>query len=758
MVTKIKQIFKQAVLRFWSLRVPLIVVCILLAALLCTAQYQDSSRVASAQMTLNYSEASQGLNPNRTRFTTTDLTSDEVLQSTLYNAGLEGQMTVEQLRKAITVEPTDVTNVSSSENYITTSCSISLQLEEPCQHLTAATLLRIFCGSYKDYFMEHYGENQSVFSCTMPDYFDTEPYLRLKSLTLRANQLDRYLTARVSENKSYQDATTGNTFLSLSKQIQNVINYEIPRIQAYILRGGLSADVSSLTAMLQYKLQIEQLDYQEQMAYYNSDNLGIGLYDESMSAIVMIPTLDENSEFYMSRTKTALDTMASDNYSSVLLMSIGGAALVFLGLVLTATFWLPVLMRGVGALVSMFGPSAKVAHANIQKNPRRVAATGTALLIGVTLVATIATGAASAKQTMGEALASRYSVDMIATGDGLKTSAVKEAAQVKGVAATMYAPTATVTAEGVNGGTMSLLLVGVKNTSELAGVMHADLSGVTVGDDTVLLPKYRATSGKEITFGSDAKLRFTAAESNGIAASTEQDGSASASSTNGGVSSSMRLKPVQSDYRRVSSNYDAVAFINTSHFNNGDVTATSHMLLMRVDTQSAGVSLSDVFNKIQDVFSYDSTVSITGPVAQRAQWETIINSMLMLLVALIAVAVLIALIGVANTLSLSVIERTRESATLRAIGMTRGQLRRSLAVEALLLSLVAGVVGVVLGTLFGWLGSYMVFSLYGKTVFPFEWGMNGIVLVVAAIAALLASVFPARRAVKTPPVEALAEA
>ena len=79
-------------------------------------------------------------------------------------------------------------------------------------------------------------------------------------------------------------------------------------------------------------------------------------------------------------------------------------------------------------------------------------------------------------------------------------------------------------------------------------------------------------------------------------------------------------------------------------------------------------------------------------------------------------------------------------------------------VWTLLLSLVAGVVGVVLGTLFGWLGSYMVFSLYGKTVFPFEWGMNGIVLVVAAIAALLASVFPARRAVKTPPVEALAEA
>ena len=54
-------------------------------------------------------------------------------------------------------------------------------------------------------------------------------------------------------------------------------------------------------------------------------------------------------------------------------------------------------MKGVGAFVSMFGPAAKLANANIQKNPRRIAATGTALLIGVTLISTLATGAAAAK-------------------------------------------------------------------------------------------------------------------------------------------------------------------------------------------------------------------------------------------------------------------------------------------------------------------------------------------------------------------------
>ena len=107
-------------------------------------------------------------------------------------------------------------------------------------------------------------------------------------------------------------------------------------------------------------------------------------------------------------------SMASDNYATVLLMAIAGCAFIFLGMVLSATFWLPALMRGIGALVSLAGPSARIAHANIQKNPRRVAATGAALLIGVTLVSTIATGAASAKQTMGEALDRRYSVDMIA--------------------------------------------------------------------------------------------------------------------------------------------------------------------------------------------------------------------------------------------------------------------------------------------------------------------------------------------------------
>ena len=192
-----------------------------------------------------------------------------------------------------------------------------------------------------------------------------------------------------------------------------------------------------------------------------------------------------------------------------------------------------------------------------------------------------------------------------------------------------------------------------------------------------------------------------------------------------------------------------------SHFTNGDLDTNSHTLLVKIN--ETGTTLSGVFDSLQSALSKSTDATVSGPIAERVQWGKTIDSMMMLMVGLIAVAVLIALVGVANTLSLSVIERTRESATLRAIGMTRGQLRRSLGVEALLISLVSGVVGVILGTLFGWLGSYVVFSMYGTVAFPFEWTVNGIVLGVAADASLLASVFPARRAVNTPPVEALAE-
>ncbi|PWG59750.1 ABC transporter permease [Bifidobacterium catulorum] len=453
----------------------------------------------------------------------------------------------------------------------------------------------------------------------------------------------------------------------------------------------------------------------------------------------------------MSRNTAGQASMVDDHYSTVLVMAVGGCALVFLGLIVSAVYWLPRALHGAGAFASLAGPSARIAHANIQKNPRRVAATGAALLIGVTLVSTIATGAASGKATMGEALASRYSVDMIASGDDMTDARASKAAKVKGVTASIYAPTATMNVKDTHGTTITTLVVGVDGADTLRKVMHADLGDTAIGNGTILMPHRSAFGGKDFVFR-NGRVELTPASVSPASGDTAT--SDDARDGKGALTLDVR----QADYRRVSADYAAVAFVNIRHFTDGDLKTDGHMMLMRIDADKAGTTLNDVFTGVQSAFADSAGITVTGPIAERAQWETMIDAMMAMLVGLIAVAVLIALVGVANTLSLSVIERTRESATLRAIGMTRGQLRRSLAIEALLLALVSGLAGVALGTGFGWLGSYMVFSLYGTVVFPFDWAVNGATLGIAALAALLASVAPARRAVKTPPVEALAEA
>ncbi|MFI5425555.1 FtsX-like permease family protein [Aeromicrobium sp. UC242_57] len=95
---------------------------------------------------------------------------------------------------------------------------------------------------------------------------------------------------------------------------------------------------------------------------------------------------------------------------------------------------------------------------------------------------------------------------------------------------------------------------------------------------------------------------------------------------------------------------------------------------------------------------------MAGGLPDRADILKTLDVVLAVTVGLLAIAVLIALVGVGNTLSLSVLERVRENSLLRALGLSRSGLRAMLAIEALLISVVAAVLGVVLGTTYAWFG------------------------------------------------------
>ena len=131
------------------------------------------------------------------------------------------------------------------------------------------------------------------------------------------------------------------------------------------------------------------------------------------------------------------------------------------------------------------------------------------------------------------------------------------------------------------------------------------------------------------------------------------------------------------------------------------------------------------------------------------------NALLGLIYALLALAVIIALIGIVNTLLLSVIERTREIGLLRAVGMTRRQVRSMIRSEAVILSIFGAVLGVVIGTP---MGLALVASLRqdGLTETSVPYFTLVIFLVVAAVLGLIAAGWPARRAAKLDVLAAIA--
>ena len=309
----IKEKIKQSLRHLWRDKYRLL--CWLLA--LCTVfgifNYFRSANQASVNISFNYSEASLGLNPNQTRFNAYEIVSDEVLERAIERVGLQGLLTPEELSGCIFLSP-DGTGSSNAE-YISTNYYVSLNTRGlDLGNRKPIDLLQSICQSYREIFLESYCDNQSVLKEKLELSTGCEPYLRLSELEERTAQLNRYLNARLKENKSYVDDanpdSNTNNYTTLGKKINNLMDYDLPNAMAYVIEGGVARNPAMLTSILEYKNKIDDISLRKEMAYYDADKNGIAVYEKSMTSVVMIPTTDENSEYYMSRTKTAMDTMA----------------------------------------------------------------------------------------------------------------------------------------------------------------------------------------------------------------------------------------------------------------------------------------------------------------------------------------------------------------------------------------------------------------------------------------------------------------
>jgi putative ABC transport system permease protein len=404
-----------------------------------------------------------------------------------------------------------------------------------------------------------------------------------------------------------------------------------------------------------------------------------------------------------------------------------GALLVFLAIAGLSRYAVPTLARVIGwPLERLPGASGSLARQNATRNPSRTAATAAALMIGIGLVAFVAVFAQGLKESVIGAIDRSLRGDLIVSGRSFQpipeasvavVRATPGVADVVGVLADEVRVDGTqrATAYGMNPEEASRAL-----SLEWVDGSQQSLAGLGAGD-AVVEEEFARGAGLQVgdSFTASSSTRRTA-----------------------------RF--------RVSGLYRDQILFNGGFITSGAGVArivTARDPLFMLATVDPGADPVQVKAAVATALAPFPVAEVRTNAEYRDEISSRVDSILYLLYVLLAMSVLISLFGIVNTLVLSITERTREIGMLRAIGLTRSQLRRMVRYESVITSGIGGVIGVVLGVVLAW-----VFSLGLRDegiVFRIPWLQLVIFVVVAVLAGVLAAVLPARRAAKLDPLDAL---
>ncbi|GAA2012299.1 FtsX-like permease family protein [Nakamurella flavida] len=405
-----------------------------------------------------------------------------------------------------------------------------------------------------------------------------------------------------------------------------------------------------------------------------------------------------------------------------LMVAVGGGVLSAGGVLLLLRSVLPGVLRLLGGSARFGGVPGRLAAANAQRNPGRSAATSTALVIAVGLIVTLQVAAASARASLAESLAGRYPldvsiVDTTGTAGALPAGLVDQVDALDGIRAVPVAGTSATV--GTSSPDIPITVLGTTPATDAVLRSAAPAAG------EVALPDW-VVSSLDLATGDPVTL------------------------TGDGTAVTLRLAA-----SRLADGVDTSAVVTATDLALLDPAAPPRAVWGALDDID---DADTVISGIKPLLVADDALSLTGAAVENAALAEGLDTMLLLVVALLAVAAVIAVVGIGNTLGLSVVERTRESALLRALGLRRGQLRLVIALESALLAAVGGVVGIVLGVGYGTIGAAATFAEIDEPlVVSVPWGQLGLVLLLALAAGVLASVLPARRAARATPTAALAE-
>ena len=297
----------------WALR-PFILAVLLLNSFVLSAKLPLS---ASAGVVLNYNLASQGLNPNGTRFNQTDILSTEVLTRAIEKGALE-DITVGDLKRTLQVHPVVQGDSWSEAGYfISTQFSVQYNADIRTWAQDGEKLLQLVTQAYREWFVKKYSANTDTLKLDFTP-LENQDYLDVCSfLSKTAESIGEYMNNMSSEEAAFRSSVNGETFQSVSAQAYAVSNTLVESLEAHILEEGVSRDAAQYVSRLNVANVFLNFDALKAAASSENNLEAISMYENDLARIVLVPTYDTNNQFYMSQTRIGVDDLAAsaDHYS-----------------------------------------------------------------------------------------------------------------------------------------------------------------------------------------------------------------------------------------------------------------------------------------------------------------------------------------------------------------------------------------------------------------------------------------------------------
>ena len=463
-----------------------------------------------------------------------------------------------------------------------------------------------------------------------------------------------------------------------------------------------------------------------------------------------------------------------DNNGGTAITTIMWACLLYALAVFLLTPWILLpLVRIIGSVLR--GQTGKLALANSLRSPKRTVSTGRAVLVGTLVIGIVLTGHSVLSTSIAKELDRLYPVtayapfgeSSVTNSSASVTKAKNVADKIKGlknVEAVSVGSAAGVieyTAKPDNAGSTNLKDNVMSLSNDDLHKVSTGESNINLKDDEVLVPQDIWDLGK---FDNNTRLKLTGplgtVEAKPIKAETKEPFFVVNPATGAKVQDASNPQPATNEQAMPEDPAAQEALMKAAKENPAlarsfAARGTATMVLMRAKTP---LTSSDNSQLQSELAKANDGTEFQGGLSIRKSNDQTLSIMLNASLILLALAVVIAVIGVANTMTLSVNERRRENAMLRSLGLSRKQLRRMVSTEAVMITLGALAMGIVSGVLIGLVLSRVLVRAIREAMemvpaLPIT-GMV-LVLVVGLLAAFAASAIPAFRSARQSPVEGL---